>query len=104
MEKVEWLRFFLKIIMRLDLVKRSFTCFTRIMINKGMVNKGKYWILEKNKGLPVSFWKILKGFFQIEYSNFEGYKGIDKGNQYSISKEIKKILSTCPPVKHPHSS
>ena len=36
---------------------------TRIMINKGMVNKGKYWILEKNKGLPVSFWKILKGFF-----------------------------------------
>lgn len=29
--------------------------FTRIMINKGMVNKGKYWILEKNKGLPVSF-------------------------------------------------
>ena len=21
--------------------------FTRIMINKGMVNKGKYWILEK---------------------------------------------------------
>ena len=90
--------------MRLDLVKRSFTCFTRIMINKGMVNKGKYWILEKNKGLPVSFWKILKGFFQIEYSNFEGYKGIDKGNQYSISKEIEKILSTCPPVKHPHGS
>ena len=59
-----------------------------------MVNKGKYWILEKNKGLPVSFWKILKGFFQNEYSNFEGYKGIDKGNQYSISKEIEKILST----------
>ena len=59
-----------------------------------MVNKGKYWILEKNKGVPVSFWKILKGFFQIEYSNFEGYKGIDKGNQYSISKEIEKILST----------
>ena len=29
-----------------------------------MVNKGKYWILEKNKGVPVSFWKILKGFFQ----------------------------------------
>ena len=67
-----------------------------------MVNKGKYWILEKNKGVPVSFWKILKGFFQIEYSNFEGYKGIDKGNQYSISKEIEKILSTCPPVKHSH--
>ena len=77
---------------------------TRIMINKGMVNKGKYWILEKNKGLPVSFWKIIKGFFQIEYSNFEGYKGIDKGNQYSISKEIEKILSTCPPVKHPQGS
>ena len=37
--------------------------YTRIMINKGMVNKGKYWILEKNKGVPVSFWKILKGFF-----------------------------------------
>ena len=33
----------------------------------------------------------------------EGYKGIDKGNQYSISKEIEKILSTCP-VKHSHSS
>ena len=30
-----------------------------------MVNKGKYWILEKNKGLPVSFWKILKGFFKL---------------------------------------
>ena len=73
------------------------------MINKGMVNKGKYWILEKNKGLPVSFWNILKGFFRIEYSNLEGYKGIDKGNQYSISKEIEKILSTCP-VKHSHSS
>ena len=55
-----------------------------------MVNKGKYWILEKNKGVPVSFWKILKGFFQIEYSNFEGYKGINKGNQCSI----EKILST----------
>ena len=60
-----------------------------------MANKGKYWILEKNKGVPVSFWKILKGFFQIEYSNFEGYKGIDKGNQYSISKEINRFY---PPV------
>ena len=56
--------------------KCKWTQIARIMINKGMVNKGKYWILEKNKGLPVSFWKILKGFFQIEYSNFEGYKGI----------------------------
>ena len=59
-----------------------------------MVNKGKYWILERNKGVPVSFWKIVKGFFQIEYSNFEVYKGIDNGNQYSISKEIEKIIST----------
>ena len=73
-----------------------------------MVNKGKYWILEKNKGVPVSFWKILKGFFQIEYSNFEGNKGIKKGNQCLI----EKILSTfdqlrsmyCPPVKHSHGS
>ena len=24
------------------------------MINKGMANKGKYWILEKNKGTQIS--------------------------------------------------
>ena len=68
------------------------------MIDKGMVNKGKYWILEKNKGVPVSFWKILKGFFQIEYSNFEGYKGINKGNQCSIeniSSTLDQLLSSC---------
>ena len=34
---------------------------TRIMINKGMVNKGKYWIFEKNKGAPVSYFGDLKG-------------------------------------------
>ena len=28
---------------------------TRIMVYKGMVYKGKYWISEKNKGIPVSF-------------------------------------------------
>ena len=27
---------------------------TRIMIYKGMVYKRKYWIFEKNKGVPVS--------------------------------------------------
>ena len=27
---------------------------TRIMIYKGMVYKSKYWIFEKNKGVPVS--------------------------------------------------
>ena len=31
------------------------------MINKGMVNKGKYWIFEKNKGVPVSYFGELKG-------------------------------------------
>ena len=28
--------------------------FTRIMVYKGMVYMGKYWISEKNKGIPVS--------------------------------------------------
>ena len=37
---------------------------TRIMINKGMVNKGKYWIFEKNKGAPVSYFKDLKGTYK----------------------------------------
>lgn len=27
---------------------------TRIMVSKGMVSKSKYWISEKNKGIPVS--------------------------------------------------
>ena len=27
------------------------------MNNKGMVNKGKYWIFEKNKGISVSNFK-----------------------------------------------
>ena len=27
---------------------------TRIMVYKGMVYKSKYWIFEKNKGMPVS--------------------------------------------------
>ena len=49
----------------MELIIAAFYVHTRIMINKGMVNKGKYWILEKNKGLPVSFWKILKGFFKL---------------------------------------
>ena len=40
------------------------------MINKGMVNKGKYWIFEKNKGISVS--------------NFEEPKGRNKGIQYWI--------------------
>ena len=43
---------------------------TRIMINKGMANKGKYWIFEKNKGAPVSY--------------FGDLKGTHKGFQYSI--------------------
>ena len=29
---------------------------TRIMVYKGMVYKGKYWIFEKNKGVPVSYY------------------------------------------------
>ena len=41
------------------------------MINKGMTIKGKYWIFEKNKGAPVSY--------------FEDLKGTYKGIQYSIS-------------------
>ena len=41
------------------------------MINKGMVNKGKYWIFEKNKGAPVPY--------------FGDLKGKNKGFQYSIS-------------------
>ena len=44
---------------------------TRITINKGIVNKGKYWIFEKNKGTPVSY--------------FGDLKGTHKGFQYSIS-------------------
>ena len=44
---------------------------TRIIINKGMVNKGKYWIYGKNKGIPVY--------------NFEEPKGRNKGIQYWIS-------------------
>ena len=44
---------------------------TRIMINKGMFNKGKYWIFGKNKGVSVS--------------NFEEPKGRNKGIQYWIS-------------------
>ena len=41
------------------------------MINKDMVNKGKYWIFKKNKGAPVSY--------------FGDLKGTHKGFQYSIS-------------------
>ena len=44
---------------------------TRIMINKGMVNKGKYWIFERNKDVSVS--------------NFGEPKGRNKGIQYWIS-------------------
>ena len=44
---------------------------TRIMINKGMFNKGKYWIFKINKGVSVS--------------NFEEPKGRNKGIQYWIS-------------------
>ena len=36
---------------------------TRIMIYKGMVYKGKYWIFEKNKGIPVSNCQHLQGYF-----------------------------------------
>ena len=39
------------------------------MVNKGMVNKGKYWIYGKNNGIPVY--------------NFEEPKGRNKGIQYS---------------------
>ena len=53
--------------------------FTRIMINKGMVNKGKYWIFEKNKGISVS--------------NFEEHKGRIKGIKYWISLEIVVVLT-----------
>ena len=31
------------------------------MINKGMVNKGKYWIYGKNKGIPVYNFEEPKG-------------------------------------------
>ena len=41
------------------------------MINKGMVNKGKYWIYGKNKGIPVY--------------NFEEPKGRNKAIKYWIS-------------------
>ena len=44
---------------------------TFIMINKGMINKGKYWIFEKNNGAPVPY--------------FGDIKGTQKGFQYSIS-------------------
>ena len=44
---------------------------TRIIINKGMVNKGKYWIFERNKDVSVS--------------NFGEPKGRNKGIQYWIS-------------------
>ena len=47
------------------------------MINKGMANKGKYWIFEKNKGAPVSY--------------FGDLKGTHKGFQYSISPFFDKI-------------
>ena len=50
---------------------------TRITINKGIVNKGKYWIFEKNKGTPVSY--------------FGDLKGTHKGFQYSISPFFDKI-------------
>ena len=44
---------------------------TRIMIHKGMGDKGKYWIIEKNKGAPVPY--------------FGDLQGTHKGFQYSIS-------------------
>ena len=43
-----------------------------------MVNKGKYWIFEKNKGITVSY--------------FKERKGTHKGTQYSISLKMKCIL------------
>ena len=49
------------------------------MINKGMVNKGKYWIFEKNKGISVS--------------NFKEPKGMNKGIQYWIFIQIGAMLS-----------
>ena len=49
---------------------------TRIMINKGMFNKGKYWIFGKNKGVSVS--------------NFEETKGRNKNIQYWISFQLKQ--------------
>ena len=52
-------------------MRAFFMTGTRIMINKGMVNKGKYWIYGKNKGIPVY--------------NFEEPKGRNKGIQYWIS-------------------
>ena len=40
--------------------------YTRIMVSKGMVSKSKYWILEKNKGIPVSiFTESVLTFFQL---------------------------------------
>ena len=39
---------------------------TRIMVSKGMVSKSKYWISEKNKGIPVSiFTESVLTFFQL---------------------------------------
>ena len=39
---------------------------TRIMVSKCMVSKSKYWISEKNKGIPVSiFTESVLIFFQL---------------------------------------
>ena len=51
------------------------------MINKGMVNKGKYWIFEKNKDIPVSY--------------FGEPKGTHKGIQYSISFKLEPGWHFC---------
>ena len=71
---------------------------TRIMINKGMANKGKYWILEKIRVYQYPFERFLRVFFQIEYSNFEGYKGINKGKLVLNRKDfihLDQLVSPC---------
>ena len=40
------------------------------MINKGMVNKGKYWIFEKNKGISVSILNNLRVGIRVSSTGF----------------------------------
>ena len=62
------------------------------MINKGMVNKGKYWIFEKNKGAPVSYFKYLKGTCKgIQYSISFKFEL----SCYFVDKMQLKMLKAC---------
>ena len=48
----------------------DFIAATRIMINKGMANKGKYWIFEKNMGAPVSYFGDLRVLIRASSTRF----------------------------------